>query len=156
MTLAHELAHGVMHYGAPMYRHTDAAGPTQLSETSAAESAEHQAKVFAAAFLIEDTVAAKLSSPEEISTEFIVSIEAAEICYERLVAESEHAQSAERVRLSNEEFQARMREAEERRPEQTIQYTGDFCTVCGNATLIPMGIKLLCHTCGNVSDPQGI
>jgi hypothetical protein len=153
MTLAHELGHGVMHNGMPMYRHTDATGTTQLSQTTAAESAEHQAKVFASAFLIEDTVAAKLSSPEEISTEFIVSLEAAEICYERLAAEAEHAQSAERVRLSNEEFQARIRETDERQSKQKIQYTGDFCIVCGNATLIPMGIKLLCHTCSNVTDP---
>jgi Zn-dependent peptidase ImmA (M78 family) len=154
MTLAHELAHGVMHYGATMFRGTGAAGTTELSLTNAAESAEHQAKIFASAFLIDDVIAASLPSPEEISTEFVVSWEAAAICFERLAEEAEHAQSAERVRLSNEEFQARMRQAMGHRHSlHEFHYTGDFCDVCGNATLIPMGIKLLCHTCGNISDP---
>lgn len=154
MTLAHELAHGVMHYGATMFRSSDAVGTTDLSQTSASEFAEHQAKVFASAFLINDDVAASFSSPEEISTEFLVSLEAAEICFERLSDEVEHALSAERVRLSNEDFQTRMRDAIGSRPKRELQYTGDFCAKCGNATLLPMGIKLLCHTCGDVSDPR--
>ena len=54
MTLAHELGHGVMHDGATMFRKSDAVGPTELSRTSPWESAEHQAKVFASAFLIDD------------------------------------------------------------------------------------------------------
>lgn len=152
MTLAHELGHGVMHYGATMFRSTGAAGATELSRSNAPESAEHQAKVFASAFLIDDIVAAALSSPEEISTEFLVSLEAAEICFERLREEAEHSRSAERVRLSNEDFQNKMRETAGRRSIQEIQYTGDFCTACGNATLIPMGVKLLCHTCGDITD----
>ena len=154
MTLAHELGHGVMHYGATMFRNSDAVGTTDLSQQSASESAEHQAKVFASAFLVDDDAAASLSSPEEISTEFLVSLEAAEICFERLADEAEHALSAERVRLSNEDFQSKMRAAIENRPKQELQYTGDFCTKCGNATLLPMGIKLLCHTCGDVIDPR--
>jgi Zn-dependent peptidase ImmA (M78 family) len=104
MTLAHELAHGAMHNGAIMFRNSDAVGTTELSRTNPSESAEHQAKVFAAAFLIDDSIAAFLSSPEEISTEFLVSLEAAEICFERLAEEAEHALSAERVRRSNESF----------------------------------------------------
>ncbi len=109
MTLAHELGHGVMHYRTTMFRSSGAVGTTDLSRTSPSESAEHQAKVFASAFLIDDAVAATLSSPEEISTEFLVSVEAAEICFERLAEEAERARSAERVRLSNEDFQAKMR-----------------------------------------------
>jgi hypothetical protein len=154
MTLAHELGHGVMHYGATLFRNSDAVGSTELSRTSPSESAEHQAKVFASAFLIDDEVAASCSSPEEISTEFLVSLEAAEICFERLTEEAEHARSAERVQLSNEDFQNKMRDAIGGRSKQEFQHTGDFCTNCGNATLVPMGIKLLCHTCGDVSDPR--
>jgi len=153
MTLAHELGHGVMHYGAAMFRGSGAVGATNLAQASPWESAEHQAKVFASAFLIDDKVAATLSSPEEISTEFLVSLEAAEICFERLAEEAEHGRSAERVRLSNDDFQNKMRDAVGSRPKNVLQYTGNFCTKCGNATLIPMGIKLLCHTCGNISDP---
>ncbi len=147
MTLAHELAHGVLHYGAPMFRSADAVGTTELSRTSAAESAEHQAKVFASAFLIDDTVASTLPSPEDISTEFVVSLEAAKICFERLTEDAERARSAERVRQINATFQASMR-----KPTHQFNYTGDFCTNCGSATLIPVGIKLLCHTCGTVHD----
>jgi hypothetical protein len=64
MTLAHELGHGAMHYGAILFRNTNATGATELSRTSPWESAEHQAKVFASAFLIDDKVAATFSSPK--------------------------------------------------------------------------------------------
>jgi Zn-dependent peptidase ImmA (M78 family) len=155
MTLAHELGHGVMHYGATLFRKSGAAGATELSRSAPSESAEHQAKVFASAFLIDDKVAASLPSPEEISTEFLVSLEAAEICFERLAEEAEHAKSAERVQISNEDFQEKMRDAIGHKPlQKEPRYTGDFCAICGNATLMPMGIKLLCDTCGDVSDPR--
>ena len=154
MTLAHELGHGVMHYGVTMFRSSGAVGATDLSRASASESAEHQAKVFASAFLIDDEVAATLSSPEEISTEFLVSLEAAEICFERLTEEAERARSVERVQRSNEDFQNKMLEAIGRDRKHALQYTGDICAICGNATLLPMGIKLLCRTCGDVSDPR--
>lgn len=147
MTLAHELGHGVMHWGAEMFRRSGAVGPTSLSKNHAAESAEHQAKIFAPAFLIHDEVAATLTSPVEISTEFIVSMEAATICFLRLAEEAERALSAERVRQSNDAFQAAMRA-----PGKLPNFTGDFCGVCGHATLIPVGVKFLCLTCREVSD----
>jgi hypothetical protein len=149
MTLAHELGHGVMHYGATVYRGTGSAGTTELSRGNAAGSAEHQAKVFASAFLIDDQVAASLDSAEEISLEFGVSVEAATICLRRLTEAADRARSAERVRQSNEAFQA-----SKRRPAEHFRYTSDPCGICGNATLMPLGIKLLCHTCGNISDPS--
>jgi hypothetical protein len=149
MSLAHELGHGVMHYGVQVFRGTGATGTTALSRGNAAGSAEHQAKVFASAFLIDDKVAATLTSPEEISLEFGVSLEAAKICFERLSEAADRERSAERVRQSNEAFQASMR-----KPVQQIKYTGDFCRKCGNATLLPIGIKLVCHTCGDTSDPE--
>lgn len=149
MSLAHELGHGVMHYGTPVFRGTGAAGTTTLSRGNAAGSAEHQAKVFASAFLIDDKVAATLGSAEEISLEFLVSVEAARICFRRLAEAAGRKHSAERVRQSNEAFQASMR-----KPVHQLNYTGDFCEVCGNATLLPVGIKLLCQTCGKISDPM--
>lgn len=149
MTLAHELGHGVMHYGVPVFRESAAAGTTRLSRSNAAGSAEHQAKIFASAFLIDDQVAATLTSAEEISLEFGVSLKAAEICFARLRDATDREGSAERVRRSNEAFQASMR-----KPVQEIKYTGDICGVCGEATLIPIGIKLLCNNCGSISDPM--
>jgi Zn-dependent peptidase ImmA (M78 family) len=148
MTLAHELAHGVLHYGVTMYRASSASGTTLLSRINAAESAEHQAKVFAAAFLIDDEVARKLTTPEEISLEFGVSLEAAQICFERLADEAERVQSAERVKRSNEIFQDRMR----RHSEPALSYLEDPCGTCGSVTLIPMGVKALCHKCGAITD----
>ncbi len=147
MTLSHELGHAVLHYGEPMFRGSGDVGATSLSKTAPEESAEHQAKVFASAFLIEDEVAETLQSADEISTEFLVSLEAAGICFDRLQKEKRRREGAEHVRKANEAFQASLREK-----KSNFQYTGDFCVVCNNATMIPMGIKLLCHTCGHVSD----
>ena len=106
MTLAHELAHGVMHYGAAKHRVTGATGATSFSRTNALESAEHQAKVFAAAFLIHDNQAAEFGSAQEISEEFGVSLQAAEITLERLQRDEDRAAAAERVMRSNKEVQS--------------------------------------------------
>lgn len=84
MTLSHEIGHAVMHEGSPKHRHINAVGTTRLSKISASESAEHQAKVFAAAFLIDYAVAATLASPEDISIHFGISLEAAKICFEQV------------------------------------------------------------------------
>jgi hypothetical protein len=114
MTLAHELGHAVMHAteGAVDHRATGATGMTTVSKINAAESAEHQAKVFASAFLIDGTRAAELATPLEIATEFLVSLSAAEICYDRIQAECERVVAAARVSEANSKFQALMRENE--------------------------------------------
>lgn len=157
MTLAHELAHGVLHYGIVSYRGTNATGSTELAKINASESAEHQAKVFAAAFLIDDKVAATLSGPEEISTAFLVSLEAAEICYERLAYEAERAASAQRVQRMNEEFKAAI--ALKSKPKLAVvpAQTRDRCTSCREQCLVPQGAKYRCTNCGWVSDhfPDG-
>jgi Zn-dependent peptidase ImmA (M78 family) len=124
MTLAHELAHGVLHHGVPMYRGSDATGTTLLSKTNAAESAEHHAKVFASAFLIEEAVAVTLATPVEISLEFGVSLEAAKICFERLAEEAECARAAERVKRSNDDYQNQMRG----RQTPTFSYLDEPCS----------------------------
>jgi hypothetical protein len=105
MTLAHELGHAIMHSGETNFRHAGATGATPLSATAACKSAEHQAKVFASAFLIHDDLAASMSI-EEISVQFGVSLEAAKICFERLLKKAERARSIERVLKMNEEAKA--------------------------------------------------
>ena len=70
MTLAHELGHAVMHNGMPKFRYAGDAGVTALARISAYRSAEHQAKVFAAAFLVHDEDAARMRDAREISIEF--------------------------------------------------------------------------------------
>jgi Zn-dependent peptidase ImmA (M78 family) len=152
MTLAHELGHGVMHAtnGATDNRLTGAGGTTAISETRASESAEHQAKVFASAFLIDDEVALTLNSAEAISTEFLVSFEAGEICFERLQEQVERAASAARVMKLNKDYQDSMNE-----DIKKLNYLNIRCISCTEATLVPIGIKVLCSTCGYIGDhPQ--
>jgi Zn-dependent peptidase ImmA (M78 family) len=149
MTLAHELGHGVMHAsdGAVDHRATGATGTTTISKTSAAESAEHQAKVFASAFLIDDKRAAELGTPAEIAMEFLVSLSAAEIIYERLQAEREREAAATRVLQANNAYQALARRNDKKR-----NYLQAFCTACTSQTLLPLGTKVGCETCGYVGD----
>ena len=148
MTLAHELGHAVMHPGAPKHRHVGAAGTIDLSRVKPYESAEHQAKVFASAFLINDDLAINFDSADRISEEFGVSFEAAAIYCEQRVKRTEREESARRVRELNAQLQASIpilpREA---------RYAPDACTVCGKATMVPIGTKYWCDTCRKLRDP---
>ena len=149
MTLAHELGHAVMHAaeGTVDHRATGATGTTTVSKINASESAEHQAKVFASAFLIDDTRAAELTSPLEIAEEFLVSLAAAEICYERIQDERERAAAAERVMAANKKFQELMKE-----PDRKKNYLPVLCISCKCQTLVSIGTKVGCETCGYVGD----
>jgi hypothetical protein len=152
MTLAHELGHAVMHAteGSIDHRATGAAGTTTISKINASESAEHQAKTFASAFLIDDTRAAELHTPLEIATEFLVSLSAAEICFERIQEEAERAAAALRVMKSNQDFQKLMRQLAGPR-----KYLDVPCISCRRPTLIPIGHKVFCQTCHYKGDhPQ--
>lgn len=149
MTLAHELGHAVMH-GTPGvidHRAAGAAGITAISKLNAAESAEHQAKVFASAFLIDDVRASELASPLDIATEFLVSLSAAEICHERIQAELERQVVAARVLEANKAFQEQAS-----RNDKKSSYLAALCISCRCQTLLPLGIKVGCETCGYVGD----
>jgi hypothetical protein len=87
----------------------------------------------------------------EIATEFLVSLSAAEICYERIQAERDKAASAARVLEANSKFQAMMRQSEKKN-----NYLQALCIACKCQTLVPLGIKVGCETCGYVGDhPEG-
>lgn len=159
MTLAHELGHAVLHHSVPLFRVAGAAGTTKLSKETAYSSAEHQAKVFAAAFLIHDEDAAQMSSAEEISVEFGVSKQAAEICFERLQRKAVRAQAVERVRRIAEEAKAVL--LGKRTPDPipprlstlATNYLPDPCTACGKETLTALGAtKVHCESCGFSGD----
>jgi ribosomal protein S27E len=155
MTLAHELGHAVMHAssGAVDNRAAGAAGTTTMSKLNAAESAEHQAKVFASAFLIDDTRAAELATPLDIAEEFLVSLSAAEICFERIEAERQRTAAAARVRQANDAFQVLMRrQAQEEKNKKKKHYLDARCSACGSLTLVQLGTKVGCETCGYVGD----
>jgi hypothetical protein len=95
-TVAHELGHAVMHDGPPMYRRAFV-GP-KISWIPAYRSAEHQAKVFAPAFLIDDQIADALSDPEEISVTFGISYESATIWVRQRQQERRKPQIVEGLR----------------------------------------------------------
>jgi len=150
MTLAHELAHAVLHHSVPLFRVVGADGATDLSQDGAHTSAEHQAKVFAAAFLIHDEDAAKMASAQEISEQFGVSLTAAEICFERLKRKAERQRSAERVRKIADETIALLKRGPARQSQKT--YLSDPCVSCHAVALIPLGVKVVCDNCGFAGD----
>jgi hypothetical protein len=150
MTLAHELAHAVLHHSVPLFRLVGAVGATDLSQDGAHTSAEHQAKVFAAAFLIHDEDAAKMGAAQEISEQFGVSLKAAKICFERLKRQAERQRSGERVRKSADETIALLNGKPVSQNQKT--YLIDPCISCHAVALTPLGIKVLCDNCGFIGD----
>src|SRR5580704_3787971 len=123
-TLAHELGHAVqghaeMRADAPMARRQGAAGkyiaPKDRPSTyrsaeglPASKSAEHQAKIFAPAFLINDRIAETLSSANEIALAFGISQQSAQIYFEQLTKHRNKKASARRVRQMADETIARL------------------------------------------------
>ena len=144
MTLAHELGHAIMHSGEPNFRLAGAQGKTALSQGAAYVSAEHQAKVFASAFLVHDEDATGMTA-EEISVEFGISLEAAQICFVRLQKKAERDRSVERVLKIAEETKAAL--SQNSKPTYR-NYLDDICTVCHQPTLVANGPKVSCETCG--------
>jgi Zn-dependent peptidase ImmA (M78 family) len=131
-----------MHAGVPKFRVVGASGTTSFSKTNALESAEHQAKVFASAFLVHDKQAVELKTAEEISTEFGISLQAAEIAFERLDREKERLAATARVMRMNEEIKQRFSS-----PAAQPKYLDEPCVSCGQRTTAIVGVKLLC-LCG--------
>jgi Zn-dependent peptidase ImmA (M78 family) len=144
-TCAHELGHGVMHDGAIMARR--AISNITPKWIRPFESAEHQAKVFAPAFLINDTVAETLQTPEEVSIEFGISLESAKIHYQQILESRDRKASEERVSRMAQDFRARTMA-----PPNAVRYLQELCTACGRQTLLPLGIKFMCVTCDTVFD----
>jgi IrrE N-terminal-like domain len=138
MTLAHELAHALLHHSAPMHRIVGAAGTTDLSKDGAHTPAEHQAKVFASAFLIHDEDAAEMAGAVEISEQFGISLQAAEICFERLKRKAERVRSGERVRKSADEVIALLAQ----KPEKQNVHLNEARASCHAVALIPLGLKV--------------
>jgi Zn-dependent peptidase ImmA (M78 family) len=83
-TLIHELAHIVLHPGAaPKARlATTNRTPAYIAPH---ESAEHQARLFTAAFQMPREEVRKLSSPQEIKEKFGVSLEAAKLRHKEVI-----------------------------------------------------------------------
>jgi hypothetical protein len=147
-TFAHELGHGVMHDGERKFRRAEGNVTPEWLRARPFQSAEHQAKIFAPAFLINDSIAETLSTAEEISIEMGVSLQSATIYFEQLTQRRNRKESAERVMRSAVEFRALTTS----KSSHHVQYIDELCPACGKATLIPVGIKFMCQTCNNVFD----
>lgn len=144
MTLAHELAHAVLHTGAPKAR---GLVTQKLSFVKPFESAERQANVFGSGFLIDDARAAALNEADEVAVEFCVSREAALICLERLNERARRQEMARKLRELSADIAASSRP-----PSKAQQYADACCPRCGTKTLLAIGCKFLCTTCDAVSD----
>ncbi len=149
-TVAHELGHAVMHFeklsrGAVMARRS--ARNVTPKWIPAYESAEHHARVFAPAFLINETIARSLNSVDEISVRFGISRSSAEIYLEQIQSERDRAASAVHVRRMVDELVESM---SRKRPGPT--FMNDCCSVCSNQTVFPVGHKFMCQTCDTIYD----
>jgi hypothetical protein len=153
-TYAHELGHATLHprhllQGASMPRRR--LGNTKLNWIPNFQSAEHQAMVFAAAFLINDETARHLSTADDVAIRYGLSLEAARIYFEQLLEEIERPLSAERVRRMADEFKAIVEEKDA--PSRTIQFLDDPCLSCGKKEVFPVnGSRSMCNSCGAVYD----
>jgi Zn-dependent peptidase ImmA (M78 family) len=144
-TLAHELGHAVLHSGAPKARPTVSKGPYKSIAPSG--SAERQANVFAAAFLVGDHLADSMDSAEKLSTEFGVSLKVAEIEFERVEKRKNRTKSVERVRQLTEEFKRATTPV-----KSAMSYLPDACSVCKSQMLFPVGPKIMCQHCDTIFD----
>ncbi len=143
-TLAHELGHAVLHEGPAMQRNLAAVTPKWIRTF---ESAEHQVKVFAPAFLINDGIAANLPDYNEIAQVFGISKKSAKIYFDQL----EERRKKPIVAAKFSELVSTLREANSPKLSP-IQFLKERCTTCGNPTIFPVGSKFMCQTCDTVSD----
>jgi hypothetical protein len=152
-TVAHELGHAVLHLdkliqGAAMPRRR--IGNATSNWVPKFKSAEHQAMVFGGAFLINDVLARRLSSPEEVSVQAGVSLQAARIYFEQVQEELARPASSERVGRMADQVRAALAP----RPATSIspQYLTDLCNCCGQQKLFPVGHKFMCQACDTIHD----
>lgn len=151
-TIGHELGHAALHLdklmlGAALPRRS--AGNATSSWIPKFKSAEHQAMVFGGAFLINDDLARHLSSPEDVSVQAGISLQAARIYFEQLLEELARPAAAVRVRLIADE----VRMALDSKPSSpAISFLNELCSRCNQQKLFPVGHKFMCQACDTVYD----
>lgn len=152
-TIAHELGHATQHLdklilGASMPRRR--VGNVTPDWIPKFKSAEHQAMVFAAAFLINDDTARRMLSPDEIAVQFGLSLHAARIYFEQMMEEIERPASSLRVRKMADEFKHAL--TEKASSKSKVTFLNDPCSSCGQQKLFPVGHKFMCQACDTVHD----
>jgi hypothetical protein len=152
-TFGHELGHVTQHLdklmiGASMpRRRARNVTPDWIPKF---QSAEHQAMVFGAAFLINDDTARKLLSADDISVQFGVSLEAARIYFEQMQEAITRPASSLRVLKIAEEVKAAI--APKALSSSQINFLSDPCLACGQQKVFPVGHKFMCQACDTVYD----
>lgn len=151
-TIAHELGHATLHLnklmkGAVLPRRR--IGNVTPSWIPKFKSAEHQAMVFGAAFLINDDTARRMSSPEDVSVQAGVSLSAARIYFEQVQEELARPASAARVRQMADEVRAALAP---KTSITAISFLNEVCSRCGQQKLFPVGHKFMCQACDTVYD----
>lgn len=151
-TIAHELGHAVLHLdklmqGAALPRRQS--GNVIYAWIPKSRSAERQAMIFGAAFLINDETARGLASPEEISVQAGISQQAAGIYFEQVQKEFARPAAAGRVQKMADE----VRTALAPKPSTTaVAFLSDPCSCCGQQKLFPVGHKFMCQACNTIYD----
>jgi Zn-dependent peptidase ImmA (M78 family) len=149
-TIAHELGHAVLHVdhlmqGVSMARKVDKVLTPGWIKTF--ESAEHQAKVFAPSFLINDPVADSILLVEDLALRFGISLESAIIYLDQREQEKKRKATAHHVQKKADEFRAQFAPS-----RNSMQFLRDPCIECGQSTVFRAGIKFMCRTCDAVYD----
>jgi hypothetical protein len=152
-TVAHELGHATQHLdklslGAAMPRRR--VGNTTPKWIPKFKSAEHQAMVFGAAFLINDEVARRLPSPEAISVYFGLSLQAARIYFDQM--QKEVARPSSSIRVRHMADQVRDALAPKSLATKLPSFLNEPCSCCGQQKLFPIGHKFMCQACDAVYD----
>jgi hypothetical protein len=151
-TIAHELGHAALHLdklmqGAALPRRH--AGNVVYEWIPKSKSAERQAMIFGAAFLINDNTARGLASSEEISVQAGISQQAASIYFEQVQKDSARPAAAGRVRQMADEVRAALAPTS---PSATTAFLNDPCSCCGQQKLFPVGHKFMCQACNTIYD----
>lgn len=144
-TVAHEFGHAVMHQGPPMHR--GVVDSSKFRWLPAYRSAEHQAKVFAPAFLVDDAIALKLGDETEVGIYFGISEESASIYLRDLRKPEERRRVAQKLREFSQDLEVQHQGA-----QKPTHFLLEPCPNCGQRTLFPVGIKYMCKTCDRVYD----
>jgi hypothetical protein len=132
----HELAHTILHRASvPLARMVD--GNKEIEFLPPEERAEHQANVFARAFLMSEEEVALYPTPEALSENCFTPLEQAEL---RLIESGRIKKPPLGNGFGNRVTEARLK-----------GYDGRACADCFNFTLVRTGTCLTCDTCGGTS-----
>ncbi len=144
MTIAHELAHAVLHKNVvPLAR---ARVETKGTFVRPFEDVEHQAKVFASHYLMSEAAVASADSPEALAERYFVSLQAARIRWDKSKERDKRASVQAQLLALGEELRASGRQRPS--PHGAVS----LCTTCGQPTLRDAGNKSYCSNCQRMGD----